>query len=166
VAGLLNTTGTFRIHGKGQNRITFGEGGTSISNPYGQTIGEAYDWLWNFASGVEVALRAVAKGEAEARVDQFDNPVPSDLVLLDVNPADLSAAEVRAIDQIAWYHAQENRGMVLVSLAAVRECLQDPDGHEFATLQDVNIYLLDTNSVKYIHPNRHRWSDEAGFHHS
>ena len=100
--------------------------------------------------------------------DQYDNPVPDDLVVLDQDPSSLYETERTNIDLLDWYEPNETepygfrfKQLVLVSAVALEKCLAG--GIDHCTLEDVGIDVL--ISVNKIDQCLHRW-EARGFYHA
>lgn len=98
--------------------------------------------------------------------DQDGRVAPTDLVVLDFEPAELSAQELRAIDALDWYRpAIEEHPrfatVLLVSFEALARCV---NGLFDGTTPDV-IGLSELSGVERIMPVLHRWG-ARGFYHA
>ena len=92
--------------------------------------------------------------------DQYNNPVPSDLVLLDNSLFDiLSSDELQKVGALDWYKPEKSNS-IFVSAAAIDKCfdeLYDFYGPEEFGLEKGNWLKIDACL--------HRWSHEDGFYH-
>jgi hypothetical protein len=97
--------------------------------------------------------------------DQFDQPVPNDLVVLAIEPARLTEDELRKIDALDWYvpdpeHHQHCSNTILVSRSKLNDCIYGFFDHYL--LEDAGLKKL--RGVNHIASVLHRWSDELFYH--
>lgn len=89
-------------------------------------------------------------------VDQFDRPIPDDLVLMP-NPKHLFPSDIKLVDNADWYDAD---GYLLASARAISFLSED-------SLEDATGIRLDSiKEILLVSPALHRWSDEDGFYHA
>jgi hypothetical protein len=91
--------------------------------------------------------------------DQYDRPVPPDLVLLE-NVTE-RVAEAKKIEELDWY-CVGNTGHIFVSDVKVTSVL---GSHDFVPLSDV-YPILPARSVLFIDNVLKRWSLKDGFYHA
>ena len=90
--------------------------------------------------------------------DQYGNPVPRDLVALDMPITDFTVAEVEAIDALDWYEIERTfpNGPMFVSQAALEEAI----GRKLEDLRHTRA------AVFYVTRPLHRYGDADGFYHA
>jgi hypothetical protein len=91
--------------------------------------------------------------------DQFNRPIPDDLVLLE-NVTE-RVAEAKKIEQLEWY-CVGNTGHIFVSDAKVTPIL---GSHDFVPLNDV-YPLVRTGDLLSIDNTLKRWNLKDGFYHA
>jgi len=92
-------------------------------------------------------------------LDQYDNKVPGDLVVLDLDIVELSEEELHLVTNADWYEIRGNFGWspILVSAKAIDYLTE-------TSLADVG---LDANmKIDRIAELLKRWSKEDGFYHA
>lgn len=98
-------------------------------------------------------------------LDQYESPVPDDLVALDMNPADLMEEDLKAVDGLDWYQPDRDEHpdgshLILVSQAKLSEI-----GTEGSDLADCGMDEP-LRAVEKIDAVLHRWSEQDGFYHA
>ena len=97
--------------------------------------------------------------------DQYGNPVPDDLVILNIDVRKLNVAQRNAIHDLDWYQAAGNKDIILVSRRALVAGMRETRFGSFETLSP-DEYGCDVKSgVIHINRTLHRWSPENGFSH-
>jgi len=89
--------------------------------------------------------------------DQYNEPVPDDLVVLDLDPSELTSAECEAIDDLDWYEPSDIKWthLLLVSREALGKCFEGPI--DFCFLEDIG--FSEQPPVFKIANCFHRWDD-------
>ena len=98
--------------------------------------------------------------------DQHGNPVPDDLVFLDLDPSQLMPEGASAVCGVGWYESPARPGAVLVSARALQDTL---DGFPYLVLRQpgpARPFEDDMGEVLYIPAANRRWSGASGFHNS
>ncbi len=89
-------------------------------------------------------------------LDQFDRPIPDDLVLMP-NIEHLTKEEIKLVDEADWYDAD---GYLLVSAEAINHLSED-------TLEDATgIKLENIEEIFHVATCLHRWNYDWGFYHA
>jgi len=91
-----------------------------------------------------------------SRTDQFDMPIPDDLVVMPTIEY-LTDEDIRLIDITDWYDAD---GILLVSAKAIKYLSED----SFEDTTGRN--LSDIDEILHVSPALHRWNYEDGFYHA
>ena len=96
--------------------------------------------------------------------DQYDNPIPEDLCLLEAMPSDMSKEEIKGIENLNWYCFEGNSPYIFVSYA---------DADKISGL--IGSLLADSSSPSCISPTKNlllidnvlkRWNEIDGFYHA
>lgn len=104
-------------------------------------------------------------------LDQYEEPVPNDLVVLSVAPKDLSDVSVNAIVDLVWYAPNRDyhpgfHNLVLVSEDALFDAVEDAD---CSALRETRYSLSDAGFTKLRGVDRiahslHRWGPDMFYH--
>ena len=92
-------------------------------------------------------------------IDQHKNPIPLDLVFLDIDPSKLTSATAVEICSVDWYEADGHPDAILISFAALTEAL----GWIALAPTAVSYFRDSDQGVTYIATANRRWSDKRGF---
>lgn len=92
-------------------------------------------------------------------LDQYANTVPDDLVVLDLDPKELSDKELRLVIKADWFEPRDHhhRFLILVSAKAIDYLTE--------TLL-VDVGLDEHAKLDRIASPLKRWSEEDGFYHA
>jgi hypothetical protein len=97
--------------------------------------------------------------------DQFGSVVPDDLVVLDLDPQEMSNEELLKIDRIDWYRPDLDAhpgfgNLVLVSYKALAKCINGL----FDGTDPKDCGLKSISAVEYIAGILHRWEPDYFYH--
>ena len=98
--------------------------------------------------------------------DQYGNPVPDDLVMLDLAVDELDDAQLAAVDRLDWYQPACNPRSIVVSGSALYDAMQGTGFGPIDTTDPEEYGCQVRLGVQYIASSLHRWSDEDGFYHA
>jgi hypothetical protein len=98
--------------------------------------------------------------------DQYGNPVPDDLVMLDLAVDELNDAQLAAVDRLDWYQPLSNPSTIVVGGSALEEAMRKSGFGQIGTTDPEEYECKVRLGVQYIAASLHRWSDEDGFYHA
>jgi hypothetical protein len=98
--------------------------------------------------------------------DQYGNPVPDDLAMLDLAVDELDDAQIAAVDRLDWYQPACNPNTIVVSGSALADAMLNTGFGQIVTTDPEEYECKVRLGVQYIAASLHRWSDEDGFYHA
>ena len=98
--------------------------------------------------------------------DQHGNPVPDDLVFLDMDPKHLMPEGASAICRVDWYESPAHVGAVLIGEKALQDALGTIPYIVLRPPRPARPYENEAGAALYIPAANRRWSGARGFHNS